>query len=152
MPRTANDIKFGGGYNFPPIGKYPCTVVSVLNDVSAQKKTPFIDVTFSTGDYEFPDQLYVTDKTLGRLCMFATRVCGMPRETRLPDADTEAVKFLANYIMQNAIGKRAIVIVEENEEKYMPTSGPDAGRTLTKKRKRVAFRGYEEYKEPAGDL
>jgi hypothetical protein len=151
MSRTAGDVPIGSG--FPPVGKHVCTVLDVIAGTSARKKTPQIEITMSNGEMEFADQLYVTDKTLSRLCLFAIRVCGMPRGTALPDADSEAVSQVAKFIINNALGKKAVVIIEEKEEKFMPESGPDAGRMVTKKRRRVAFPcGYEEYKPaPAVD-
>jgi hypothetical protein len=114
---------------------------------SKEKQTPYIELSLSNGEYEFTDMLYVTPKTLGRLCLVAIRVCGMPRTEQLPDDDAQASRHVANIIIKSAIGKKAIVTIEENDEKFMSQSGPDAGRIITKKRKRVAFQGYEEYKE-----
>ena len=148
MARTVGDIPTGG-VNFPPVGKHLCTVINVTSGKSAKKQTPQIEVAWSNGEMEFPDQLYITDKTLSRLCMFAMRVCGMSRTEVLPDEDMEAVKHVANFIMKNTIGKKAFVNIDEKEEKFVPESGPDAGRMKTVKRRRVAFPvGYEEYKEP----
>ena len=148
--RTADSISFGGNIT-PPKGKYACRVINIDKGISQQKKTPFVEPTFSTEsvdyeDYEFTDQIYVTEKTIGRLCLFARRVCGMPDNFELPDSDKEAANTVAKYIMENAVGKMCIVTIEENEEKFIPTSGPDMGRTITKMRRRVAFKGYENYK------
>jgi len=131
----------------PPAGTYTCSVLDVQTAKSKNKGTPYIDVTLSNGEYEFNDQLYVTARTINRLCLFAKRVCGMSDDTEIPDDDLEAAKFVANYIMKNAVDNRCMVTVEENDEKFMPESGPDMGRTITIKRRRVAFTGYERYNE-----
>jgi hypothetical protein len=142
--RTAESIKMGA--SFPEKGKYPCVVIDVLKGVSkGEKKTPYVEPVFSNGEDEFSDSLYVTPKTVGRLCMFAQRVCGMPKDFQLPDDDKEAANEVARFIMTNSIGKKCIVTIEEHEEMFMPTSGPDAGRNITKKRRRVAFRGYDRH-------
>ena len=153
MSRIAGDVPTGF-VEMPPKGKYVCTVLNVVAGKSAQKKTPQIEVTFSNGEYEFPDQFYITNKTLGRLCLFAMRVCGMSRTEPLPDDNLEAAKYVANFIMKNAIDKKCVVTIEEREEKYMPATGPDAGRMKSIMRRRVPMNGYEEYKQeqPQGDM
>lgn len=145
MSRTAGDVPIGGG-TMPPKGKYVCTVLNTVSGRSAKKKTPQIEITLSNGEYEFADQLYVTDKTLPRLCLFAIRVCGMSRTEPLPDDNLEAAQQVAKFIMANALDKKCIVTVDENDEKFMPEKGPDAGRVITIKRRKVPMNGYEEYK------
>lgn len=144
--RTVSNISIGS--TMPPKGKYNCSVVAIDKGVSSNKKTPYIEPTLSTGEDDFTDQLYVTPKTIGRLSLFARRVCGMPDDFPLSDDDTAAANELAKFIMQNAVGKSCIVTIEENEEMFIPTTGPDAGRTKVKLRRKVAFKGYERFEEP----
>ena len=132
----------------PPKGKYHFQVIDIGKGSSQQKHTPFVEPLLSIGEYDFTDQIYVTENTLGRLCLFARRICGMPDNFELPDSNAEAAIAVAKFIMENAIGKEGIVTIEENEEKFIPTSGPDMGRTITKMRRRVAFKGYDKY-EPS---
>lgn len=143
--RTLGDIPIGKG--FPAVGKHNCCVLDAIKGVSKQKHTPQIELILSNGETEFNDQLFVTEKTFKRLCLVAQRVCNMPKDTPLPDDDLEASKFLANYIMSNVIGKNCVVTIEENEESFIPTSGPDMGRKVTKKRRRVSFNGYDVFVE-----
>ena len=152
MPRTLNDVPTGGG-QLPPKGKYNCVIINVEKGTSKLKHTPQIEVTLSTGDVDFCDQLYVTPKTLPRLCLFAKRVCDMPAETVLPDEDLPAAVEVAKFIMGNAMGKKCLVTIEENPEIFIPTTGPDAGRSKTIMKRKVAFRGYEktEERQPGDD-
>lgn len=144
MTRTASSIPIGGN-NMPPKGKYNCVVQATVTGRSAQKKTPYVELLLTTeSGMDFEDQLYVTGKALNRLCLVARRVCGMPDDFELPDDDDEAAKTVANYIEKNVPGKMCLVTIEENDEKFMPQTGPDAGRTITKKRRKVAFNGYDK--------
>lgn len=161
MPRTAGSIPIGGN-NIPPKGKYNCVVNATITGRSAQKKTPYVELLLTTDDgIDFSDQVYVTGKALNRLCLVARRVCGMPDDFEIPDDNDEAAKTVANYIVKNVPGKMCLVTVEENDEKYMPQSGPDAGRTITIKKRRVSFNGYDkpiitepqpEIATPQGDM
>lgn len=141
MPRTLGDIPFGKG--LPPKGKHNCTVLNAIKGFSSTKKTPQIEIILSNGETEFSDQLYVTEKTLPRLCLVAQRVCGMSKETVIPDSNKEAIIFLASFIMENIVGKNCVVTIEENEEIYIPSNGPDMGRSIKRMRKRVSFNGYD---------
>jgi hypothetical protein len=143
--RTAGSISMGS--SMPAAGKYACQVISVEKGTSSKSNTPFIEPMFTTGEDDFSDQLYVTPKTLGRLLLFAKKVCGMQDSFELPDDDMEASKSVANFIMKNALGKQCFVTIEEIEEKFMPSTGPDAGRTIIQKKRKVAFRGYDRYGE-----
>lgn len=142
MARTLSDIPYGKG--FPPKGKHCCVVLDAVKGKSKNKGTPQITLSLSNGETEFTDNLYVTDKTLGRLCLVAKRVCGMSDDFQLPDDNLSASNEVAKYIMGNIIGKNCIVTIEENDETFIPTSGPDMGRPVTRQRKRVALNGYEE--------
>lgn len=145
MARTVND--FSMQRDFPPPGKYQVSVISAEKGFSSQKKTPQLTLVFSDGESEFDDNLYVTEKTVSRLAMVAKRVCGMDDKFSLPDGNLDAAKVLANYIFENVKGKRCIVKIEENEEFYVVESGPEAGRSKSKMKRRVAFNGYERYTE-----
>lgn len=142
--RTVDSVSFGGT-SFPPKGKYQCKVIALSKGKSPSKKTPFIELTLTTGEDDFSDQLYITDKAIGRLCLVARRVCDMPDTFEIPDNDNEAVNLIAKFICENALEKECIVTIEENEESFIPTSGPDIGRTKTILKRRVAFRGYDRY-------
>lgn len=143
--RTAGSIPMG--MNFPPKGQYNCLVVDISKGTSKEKKTPYVEPIFTTGEYEFNDQLYVTPKTIGRLSLFARKVCNMPDDHEIPDDDKDAANALAKYIMENAANKKCIVTIDEFIEKFIPVSGPDMGRTVEKTRRRVAFRGYDRMPE-----
>ena len=145
--RTAGSITMG--MVFPPKGKYNCLVIGVEKGVSQNKKTPYVEPVFSSGEFEFNDQLYVTPKTIGRLSHFARKVCNMSDDYELPDNDIEASHALAKFIMDNALNKKCVVTIDEFTEKFIPLSGPDMGRTIEKTRRRVAFRGYEKIQEDA---
>jgi hypothetical protein len=146
MSRTLGDIPFGKG--FPPKGKHCCTVLDATKGKSKNKGTPQITLLLSNGETEFTDDLYVTEKTLGRLCLVAKRVCGMPDDFQLPDNDLDASNEVARFIMSNVCGKNCVVTIEENDETFIPTDGPDIGRPVTRKRKRVSFNGYDVSTEP----
>jgi hypothetical protein len=145
MPRTVND--FSMQRTFPPAGWYSVEIIGVEKGLSAKKKTPQITLIFSDGESEFDDNLFVTEKTIPRLCLVAKRVCGMDEKTVLPDSDIEAANTVAKYICEHANGKKCRVRIEENEEKYMVESGPDIGQTKSIKKRRVAYNGYERYVE-----
>jgi hypothetical protein len=141
MARTVSDVPCGNF--FPQKGKHNCIVIGFEKGKSKTKHTPQIELTLSNGETEFKDQLFVTEKTLNRLCLVAQRVCGMPKDTAIPDNNLEAANFVAAFICENVTGKKCVATIEENEETFMSTSGPNAGRNMTKKRRRVAFNGYD---------
>ena len=91
MSRTVND--FSMKRSFPPAGKYSVKIVSVEKGFSAKKKTPQITLVFSDGENEFDDHLFVTEKTIPRLCLVAKRVCLMDEKTILPDKDIDAANL-----------------------------------------------------------
>jgi hypothetical protein len=143
MPRTVND--FSMNRVFPPAGKYSVEIIGIEKGKSKKKGTPQITLIFSDGESEFDDNLFVTEKTIPRLCLVAKRVCLMDEKTILPDSDIDAANLVAKFIMENALGKKCIVKIEETEEQYMAENGPDIGRTKTIKKRRVAYNGYEKY-------
>ena len=149
MPRTLNDIPLERA--FPPPGEHPCTIIGVEKRLSEKKRTPSVHLVFSTGETEFDDDLFVTEKTLPRLCLVAKRICNMLPETELPDNDLDAARVVANYILDNAKMKPALVTIVEFEESYIAESGPDMGRTITKKRRKVAYSGYKTIERQPGD-
>jgi hypothetical protein len=138
--RKLGDIPLNN--ELPPAGKYNAEIVDAKETVSKNKKTPYVELTIQTEGTEFTDAVFITALALKRLCLVAQRVCGMEKETELPDDDFEAANFLADYIIENAIGCHCEVTIEEKTEKYIPESGPDMGRTIEKKKRRVAFNGY----------
>lgn len=145
MARNFGEMSEGGGGNFPPAGKHLCRVVKAVPWTSPNKKTPAAKLTLATrdGEYSFDDALFVTGPALWRLVLVARRVCAMPADTVLPDADGEAAKVLARYIVENAMGKDALVTIEERDETFVVTEGPDQGQKKTVKRRRVSAAGYE---------
>lgn len=145
--RNVSDI--GMGYNWPDVGPHKCTCTKVEKKTSKNKHTPYLEIEWVTTNGDcFTDSVFVTEKTIGRMSMIAIRVCGLDRGYQLPDSDYDAMIELEKFLCENLQGKRAVVIVEEEEYEIMPENGPDAGRLIKKKRKKVAFRGYEEI--PAG--
>lgn len=145
MARNFGDMSEGGGGNFPPAGKHLCRVVKAVPWTSPNKKTPAAKLTLATrdGEYSFDDALFVTAKALWRLVLVARRLCGMPADTKAPDDNLEAAKFLARYIVDNATGKDALITIEEKNETYIATEGPDQGQKKTVARRRVSASGYE---------
>lgn len=130
---------------FPEPGTHACVVVGRKKGVSEKKKTPYIELTMSDGSSEFSDQLYVTPGAINRLAIVSKHVCGLPGDTDLPDDKTAAAKFLANYIFENVYGKKCFVVIEQYTEEYIPTQGPDMGRKIELKKRRVAFDGYKKH-------
>ena len=128
---------------FPQPGKYPVSIISIEKGFSSVKKTPQITVWFSDGENEFNDNLFVTEKAIPRLALFAKRVCLMDEKTMLPDDDKECKLVIARHIMENSVGKKCIVTIEENIEQYIVEKGPDVGQTKNIKKRRVAFRGFD---------
>ena len=65
------------------------------------------------------------------------------------------MKILEEFILENIVGKSAVVIIEEKQEIFIPESGPNMGRKTEIMKKKVAFSGYEKPVEagavPAGD-
>ncbi len=150
MSRTLNDLP-SANRGCPPKGEYVSTITGAISGRSKTKKTPQIELTISNGDFDFSDTLFVTEKTISRLALVAKRVANMKEDYELPDDDLECANELAKYIMQNIIGKRCVVVIEENEESFIPERGPDMGRKITKIRRRVAFNGYKELPATEGD-
>ncbi len=143
MARTANDIGMPSDMTWPPPGTYTCECVAAEKWTSPKKGTKAVRLEFVSGEYAFEDLAFVSEKTIKRLNLIAQRLCGMPKETPLPDGNPECASFLAKYILEHAAGKRANVKVEEHTEEYMVETGPDAGQMKSKQRRRVAFSGYE---------
>ncbi len=147
MSRQADSI--GMGYSYPGVGPHNCFCTGVKKDVSKNENhTPFIEIewTANTGEM-FTDKVFTTPKAIGRLTMVAMRCAGLDRKAELPDSDSDCVTELERFIMENIVGKEAIVTIEEQEYEFMPTEGSDIGKKIKKKNKRVAFRGYDEVKQ-----
>jgi len=133
----------------PPAGKYNAEIVSAKKTFSkGASKTPYVELIIQTEGTEFADAVFITGPALKRLCLVAQRVCGMEKESELPDDDFEAAETLAAYIVETAPGKRCEITIEEKTEIYVPESGPDMGRQVKKQKRRVAFNGYNVI--PAG--
>ena len=145
MGRTLGDMPESGGGNFPPAGKHLCRCIKAAPWTSPNKKTPAAKLTLATrgGEHSFDDALFVTAPALWRLVLVARRLCGMSPDAVVPDGDLEAAKFLARFIVDNAAGKDALVTIEERNETYIVTEGPDQGQKKTVKRRRVSAAGYE---------
>jgi len=144
MARTLSEMSEFGGGKCPPPGRHLCRVVKAAPWKSPKKGTPATMLTLATRDgNQFEDPLFVGPKALWRLVLAARRVCGMPEDTPIPDDDGEAAKFLARYIVDNAPGKDTIVTIEERDEVFVVTEGPDQGQKKTVKRRRVSAAGYE---------
>ena len=138
--RKLSDIPLDN--ELPPAGKYNAEIVNAKRTTSKFQKTPYVELMIQTEGTEFTDAVFITGPALKRLCLVAQRVCGMAKDTELPDGDIEAAEFLADYIVENAPSKKCEITIEEKTEKYIPESGPDMGRTVEKQKRKVAFNGY----------
>jgi hypothetical protein len=112
---------------------------------SPKKGTAAAKLTFVTrdGEHSFDDAVFVSPKGLWRLALVAQRLCDMPKDTPLPDDNEEACKILARYIVDHATGKDATITIDERQESYMVTEGPEQGQKKEVMRRRVAGGGYE---------
>jgi hypothetical protein len=129
-------------------GTYRAVCVEVRKGASQQKKTPFVELVWFTDEgYQFPDQVYVGEKTLGRLSHVARHVCNAPKDMPLPDDKKAASMAIAKHIYENAKGKSANVTVEQIEEEYIVQEGPDVGQKKKIKKRKVAFHGYSDIKD-----
>lgn len=144
MSRKISDIK---ERSMPSVGRHKSIITKAKKETSPNKKTPYIELTMNNGEVEFTDSLFVTGKALGRLSMVAKRVCNIDENTEIPDDDNKAAEFLANFILLNAVDKKCVVTIQEFDRSYMPENGPNMGRKMTVKEKKVAFDGYGKYEE-----
>ena len=136
MTRTLGDINTGSR-EFPPIGgPYKSRCRSAKPWESPAKKTPAVRLLWVTADgvYKYDDVAYVTGKALSRLILIAKRVCNAPPTMELPDNDRQAAEILAEYIIDNAGGKWAMVSIEQQGQ-Y----------------RRVGYRGYETCEQEPRD-
>jgi len=146
MARTAGDVGVPNSQGrWPPPGWCVATCVNAEKWKSPKKSTPAVMLTWRTPDdqFEWEDPVFVTGKALKRLNLVALRVCGMPRDTVLPDDDLVAAKLVANYIMEHVVGQPAKVQIEVHEEEFMYETGPKAGQVGKVQRSKVAFGGYD---------
>ena len=133
-----------------PKGPYPREVRAVCCEIkkglSSKKKTPFVELFWSTPDGAFfSDSIYITGKAISRIAIVAQRVCGVPKDFQLPDNKDEAAIVLAKIVMEKAVNCTAAVTVEEYEEEYMVTEGPDTGKLKKVTKHQVApFSGYKK--------
>jgi hypothetical protein len=147
--RKLSDIPLDN--ELPPAGKYNVGITNAKRAESKNQKTPFVELAIRMEETEFTDAIFITAPALKRLCLVAQKVCGMSKDTELPDNDFEAANFLAEYIIENAPGKKCEVTIEEKTEIYVPDSGPDMGRQVKKQKRKVAFNGYGAPKPPTSD-
>ena len=147
MPRTIDEMPKPQSNNWPPAGRHLCACVGVEKWKSPKKGTAAVMLHWVTGpqsEFAFDDPIFVTEKAVARLALAASRVCQMQKDVQIPDSDRDAAGFLARYIMEHAVGRRAYVTIEVHDEQYMPQSGPNQGRLQTIKRHKVAFAGYDK--------
>jgi hypothetical protein len=146
MSRSIDDFD---GPSFPTVGQHECICIDIGKDISPKRKTPFLDLTFRSKEgQKFTDQIYLTTTALSRLSIVSSRLCGWDKEKKLSDDDNEALVEMEMFVFANAVGKSAMVTIEENEEFYIVESGPDIGQKKSKKKKKVAFRGYDKCENP----
>jgi hypothetical protein len=145
MPRMIGDIPTEIEYPVP--GSYKCLCVGCKRDKAKSGTDKLVLEWMKTDGKGFNDNIFITGKAVKRLILIAKRVCGIANDFSLPDDDQETAETLAVYIEQNIENKSALVTIEEIEESFMPTSGPDAGRMKKVKKRRVSFNGYEEIKD-----
>ena len=150
MSRSIDDFD---GPSFPAVGSVECICVDIEKKYSTKKITPYAEITMraKTGE-KFTDQAYLVKTALSRLSIVASRLCGWNKENKLSDSDDEALMEIEAFIFKNAIGKSAILTIEETEEFYIVESGPDIGQKKSKKKKKVAFRGYDKCENPTMTL
>ncbi len=147
MPRKIDDLMED---QWPPIeqGKTSCRVEATCIEAklatSKVKKTPFIRIHWETtdGEYKFTDDAFCTVKSIRRLALIASHVCGFADE--IPDSDEKAIKVIEEFILENIEGKTSFVTIEEKQEIFIPESGPNMGRKTTLAKKKVAYSGYEK--------
>jgi hypothetical protein len=147
MPRKIDDLMED---QWPPIeqGKTSCRVEATCIEaklvMSKVKKTPSVRLHWETtdGEYKFTDDVFCTVKSIRRLALVASHVCGFADE--IPDSDDEAMKILEEFILDNVEGKTSFVTIEEKQEIFIPESGPNMGRKTTVTKKKVAYNGYEK--------
>jgi hypothetical protein len=147
MSRTADQIGEPTNNQMPPAGWHNCECIGASRWKSPKKGTAAVMLKWRTCEegLEFEDPAFVTAKAVRRLNLIAQRVAGMPKTFGLPDDDGEAAIELAKYILRNAPGRSARVLIEENVETFIYENGPNIGRTGERKRAKVAFVGYEAF-------
>jgi len=118
----------------PPVGDHVCQCTKAERWKSPNKGTPAIMLTWVTGDgaYAFDDALYITGPAMWRLDGAARHVCGLSDETELPEGNEDAADWLADYLMDHAPGKTALVtIVQKGKYRQVAGAGykpaPDEG-------------------------
>lgn len=146
---------FENNVKWPEPGEIEAVCIKYEKGRSKNKSTPYIELTWSWGDgFEFSDTLYITGKAISRLSIVASRVCGISKDLELPDDKDKAAIEIAKLICEKITGKRAILIIEEYSETFIPQEGPNIGKPQTIKKHRVAFSGYKtiENSLPQDDL
>lgn len=145
-PRTANDVGEPKNQTWPPAGWCNATCVKAERWKSPKKNTPAVKLFWRTpdGEYEFDDCVFVTERAIQRLNLVALRVCAMPRNTVLPDDNRQAVSQIASYILENARGKQARVLIEQQDVDELDQY---TGEMKKRRFRTVAFIGYEPMPE-----
>lgn len=144
MPRNIDDISTGD-FNFPDAGKHGCRCTKATMVKSKNKGTGGLELTWAThdGQSQFTDTLWLSARAIGRLAIVAKKLCEGARELQLDDDDNKAVYELADYIEEHIGGVDAIIEIVEYSETFIHESGDKIGQKETRKKKRVAFAGYE---------
>ena len=144
MARTAGDVGVPMDQRWPPPGWVRARCIGAVAWRSPKKKTPAAMLSWRTpdGQFEFDDPVFVTGKAVRRLNLVALRICGMDEARELPEDDGEAAKVLGRYICDNALGKDADILIEQQHEQFIYQDGPKLGQTGVKIRSKVAFSGY----------
>lgn len=149
--RTAGDLGVPSNQAWPPAGWWRCVCVGTERWKSPKKGTPAIKLQWqsSNAEYAFEDALFLSVKAMRRVNLVALRVCRLDPATELPSDDAEALRWLAQFVMDNAQGKIADVNIETTAEQFMDEQ---TGQLRTAKRSRVAFAGYREPTARPDDL
>jgi len=133
MSRSLNELTSGDTWPVP--GWVPCEVVDVER-VNPASGHAYLAVTWEHDGGRFRDRLYITDRTVGRLAAFVSRLCDAG-DREWPDSDAEAAEELAGVIVSQAVGIRADVEIVDR---------PDRDGKL---RRQVSFAGYRAAAAPA---
>jgi len=147
MGRTLGATQEANSQSWPRAGWIDAVCTGAAKWKSPKKGTGAVMLAWQSldGEYAWEDPLFVTEKALPRLVLVAKRVCDAPADMVLPDKDSEACATLTRYIIENATGHRARVLIEVNTEKVMIERGPQAGQTVERERSRVAYGGYDRF-------
>lgn len=143
MSRTIDDIAIGD-FSFPDAGKHAC-VCKKVEGVKSSNGNTGIKLTWLThnGEHQFSDTLWLTAKAIGRLALIAKKLIPKSKDMIIDDDDSIAVFQLGECIENNIENVYAIIEIVEYDETFIHESGDKIGQKETRKKKRVAFSGYE---------